>query len=552
VLLDASALVGVATMSSGSSTGAANFFAGEPYLRNPPPDYPAEWSAIVVKLVATVVFFVVVVPLLLPIVFGVETEEEARGHQSNGIETKSNGSGSIPSGGGGGGGSGKKPHRSKRRKPTQKTTNEPDTLSPQSASAVATSTQKVTIVATPPLLLPLLNVLCLVICFVIIASSPNNYTAARAVFQAPLLSPDECQYIIDMAHRAAERNLKEVEGDRDRAEFLHTTGISRIDDDAEEFVEKQQQEEGAKKGRSLFDEPKGWRKDRHDSYPTTDLNLVTDSFTKGDRAYIANILDARLSPLLQRVYGIAPGAVRANDIFIVRYDYENGQKSLRGHTDSSHVSFNVLLNEDFTGGGTRYHNRVANTYTDGKPPKGDVLVNNAMVYHEGLPVTSGTRYIMVGFMGVDRVDPITLEPTGLNLFSSWLSLPWTQVNLKEAIYVSYQREESSPGSKRWTDTKFVRNLFHDIVRAAQIMGDLWSPHTLTKLVNDANATEYIKALDAAEDARRKKEEKDAADGGKAERRASWFKNQQIHVDIDGSVGFNWDTREAAEEKFKEL
>lgn len=257
------------------------------------------------------------------------------------------------------------------------------------------------------------------------------------------------------------------------------------------------------------------------------------------------ILDARLSPLLERVYGIAPGAVRANDMFVVRYDYEGGQKALRGHTDSSHVSFNVLLNEDFTGGGTRFHNRLEMTYRDGNPKRGEVLVNNALVFHEGLPVTSGTRYILVGFMSVDRVDPMTQEPTGLNLFASWLSLPWCQVNFKDAIYASYERMKTPGGEKKWTDNKYARNMFRDIVHAFQIIGDLWSPHTLTKLVDDANASEYTKALDEAE--------ADKKARGQTYRRASWFKNQQIHVDIDGSVASTWSTRKkAGEDKFQDL
>jgi len=43
-----------------------------------------------------------------------------------------------------------------------------------------------------------------------------------------------------------------------------------------------------------------------------------------------------------------------HQIFIVRYDATKGQQQLRRHTDSSHLSFNVLLNDGFEGGGTRY------------------------------------------------------------------------------------------------------------------------------------------------------------------------------------------------------
>lgn len=103
--------------------------------------------------------------------------------------------------------------------------------------------------------------------------------------------------------------------------------------------------------------PTGWKKDRHKLYPTTDLNLVTDPFEPQDREWLASILDARLSPMMERAYGVYRGAIRANDIFVVRYDGKDkdseGQDRLRKHTDSSHFSFNVLLNTEFEGGGTR-------------------------------------------------------------------------------------------------------------------------------------------------------------------------------------------------------
>ena len=100
------------------------------------------------------------------------------------------------------------------------------------------------------------------------------------------------------------------------------------------------------------------------------------------------MLHARLSPLLERIYGISRDSIRANVLFVVRYDGE-GQQALNQHTDASHVSFNILLNEDFEGGGTRFYNRLAHTSYDAKPKPGDVLINNAMVMHEGLATTKG-------------------------------------------------------------------------------------------------------------------------------------------------------------------
>ena len=70
---------------------------------------------------------------------------------------------------------------------------------------------------------------------------------------------------------------------------------------------------------SIIKDPSGWKKDRHISYPTTDLNLVTDPFTTEDRAYLAERLNARLAPVVERVFGIARGAIRANDVSIGLY-----------------------------------------------------------------------------------------------------------------------------------------------------------------------------------------------------------------------------------------
>ena len=87
------------------------------------------------------------------------------------------------------------------------------------------------------------------------------------------------------------------------------------------------EEEG--KGKSVLDEPRGWRKDRHSSYATTDLNLVTDHFTQQDRAWLRDILNARLGPTIQRVYGITPSAIRANDVSSSRSHLLHARRRIR-------------------------------------------------------------------------------------------------------------------------------------------------------------------------------------------------------------------------------
>nr|CAD7453420.1 unnamed protein product [Timema tahoe] len=87
--------------------------------------------------------------------------------------------------------------------------------------------------------------------------------------------------------------------------------------------------------------------------------------------------------------------------FVVRYRPDE-QPSLRPHHDSSTYTINIALNRpkiDYQGGGCkfiRYNCSVTDTRL------GWLLMHPGRLthYHEGLPVTSGTRYIMISF-----VDP---------------------------------------------------------------------------------------------------------------------------------------------------
>lgn len=123
-----------------------------------------------------------------------------------------------------------------------------------------------------PFFMPVLNVTCLVLLFqAIILKSPYNTKIPRGIFEAPMFTADECETVIEMAHTAAKK--------------MYTEALEKNDDNDKHLV-------GLKK------DPKGWRKTRHDFYPTTDLNIVTDAFTPEDRRWIQEKLDARLAPLV--------------------------------------------------------------------------------------------------------------------------------------------------------------------------------------------------------------------------------------------------------------
>ena len=75
------------------------------------------------------------------------------------------------------------------------------------------------------------------------------------------------------------------------------------------------------------------------------------------------------------------------------------QQKLNPHHDSSAYSINIALNTqdvDFTGGGTRFIKQETNVNCK----KGWAIIHPGRLthYHEGLPITSGKRFIFVSFV----------------------------------------------------------------------------------------------------------------------------------------------------------
>lgn len=223
-------------------------------------------------------------------------------------------------------------------------------------------------------------------------------------------------------------------------------------------------------------------------------------------------------------------------MFIVRYDGDRGQRLLKKHTDSGHISFNILLNDEFEGGGTRFHNRRdRNAAITIQPRKGQVILNGAIIEHEGLETTKGTRYILVGFTNVDTMDPFSGEATGVSLFASWLSLPWLQRRFDEAHQAI---KELTYRKRKWYYNKYTKALFADILEFVCSFSDRMSPHFHLSLVKEGNRTAYLEMMDR---------------GYKAPfKRASWFQGQQVLLDVDGTVAGEWKTRIDNRENFDEL
>ena len=72
--------------------------------------------------------------------------------------------------------------------------------------------------------------------------------------------------------------------------------------------------------------------------------------------------------------------------------------SRRYHADGSEYSFSFPLNDGYEGGGTAFEYLGDEAI---RPTVGDALVHPGHLRHAGAPVTSGVRYVMVGFLKHD-------------------------------------------------------------------------------------------------------------------------------------------------------
>lgn len=93
------------------------------------------------------------------------------------------------------------------------------------------------------------------------------------------------------------------------------------------------------------------------------------------------------------MYNINPNKLEVNEVFLVKYSY-NGQKKLEYHRDGSEFSFVVALNDQFDGGGTTFKYDQKNIQLR----VGDALLFSGQNEHKGNEITSGTRYVLTGFL----------------------------------------------------------------------------------------------------------------------------------------------------------
>ena len=157
--------------------------------------------------------------------------------------------------------------------------------------------------------------------------------------------------------------------------------------------------------KSVEDPSFPWTTDRHAHYPTTDYEVHSWPWLDQQMTLL---LKQHLLPAMANLFEVDETCLFLRDQFIVKYSSNrNEQSGLASHFDESCFSYVMQLNDprEFGGGGTLFDHAQDAI----KVPQGDTLLFCGYNYHAGVPVTSGTRYILTGFIDY-RADAEDVRP----------------------------------------------------------------------------------------------------------------------------------------------
>ena len=138
----------------------------------------------------------------------------------------------------------------------------------------------------------------------------------------------------------------------------------------------------------------GWTTRRHKNYPTTDIPVVK---IKNIFNFVLFSFNDIFNRIKKSYCFTEEVSFNICDLFVVKYN-EQIQNKLDLHQDGSFLSINILLSDtkEFEGGGTYFDDGLTMFLE-----QGDILVHSGKVKHAGLPVTKGTRYIMIAFVTIE-------------------------------------------------------------------------------------------------------------------------------------------------------
>jgi len=303
--------------------------------------------------------------------------------------------------------------------------------------------------------------------------SPHNTLLARGVFSCPILSLQESKDWLTRVEVTAQRNVESVnENDADPMGYLKL--------------------------------PPGFSKVHryNQTLTTSELSVLTDPFTKADREWLMNtLLQTRLAPTIRRVYGVTLESINLQDLYVDQYTAGTRRtfriKEENGNRDYD-VAFRILLNDDFTGGSTRFWNSFQKRFIpynlETVPQNvGTMLLHNNRLLHEDEHVRDGQKTILVGTVSIQRQRDDNgnnngeLVSTGVSAFASYFSFPWLVTRLEAFI------QRQSIQYNKTTKVAFLTELLRDLLDSA--ICDTWLKHEVYTLVKPEDGESFRSALD---------------------------------------------------------
>lgn len=119
-------------------------------------------------------------------------------------------------------------------------------------------------------------------------------------------------------------------------------------------------------------------------------------------------------------------------------------------------------------------------------------------------------------------------------YASWLNYQWLQIRLNSGYKAMWTRFKEGR-AHRWQDHVLVRQCLEVSMRTLRAFLDVSLTHTVEDVVVE-DVEGYLQAMEAYE----------------FTEQASWFRGQQINLNLNGQIDSMWSTREAHREEFGEL
>ena len=152
---------------------------------------------------------------------------------------------------------------------------------------------------------------------------------------------------------------------------------------------------------SLADEiahESGWSEFRHENFPTRDIAIMQSPELM---AMLEPVIRDRLYSLIGEMFSLDAKQLFLIDLFVVNYQMDQ-QRQLALHEDTSLLTFSCLLKDPmhFRGGGLYIKDIDQSIQLN----QGEAVAHAGKWLHAGLPITSGRRVVLVGFIGYNLID----------------------------------------------------------------------------------------------------------------------------------------------------